>query len=150
VRSVLERCKQHGITLSRDKMQMGSEVRFAGHVISPKGSSPSQRRSALKNFPAPTDQTGLRSFLGLAVQLGGFVPDLAHLTEPLRPLLKKNAVFLWLPEHEEAFARVKDALTSPLVVRFFDPSLPTELLTDASRLKGLGYALIQRDEKVCG
>jgi hypothetical protein len=30
--------------------------------------------------------------------------------------------------------------------KFFDPALPTELLTDASRLKGLGYALIQRDE----
>jgi hypothetical protein len=147
VRSVLERCREHGITLSRDKMQMGSEVRFAGHVISPKGVKPEPEKvTALKNFPAPTDQTGLRSFLGLAVQLGGFVPDLAHLTEPLRPLLKKNAVFLWLPEHEEAFARVKEALTSPMVVRFFDPHLPTELLTDASRLKGLGYALIQRDE----
>jgi hypothetical protein len=146
VRAVLERCKQHGITLSRDKMQMGSEVRFAGHVISPNGVKPEPEKVvALKNFPAPTDATGLRSFLGLAVQLGGFVPDLAHLTEPLRPLLKKNAVFLWLPEHEEAFARVKDALTSPLVVRFFDPDLPTELLTDASRLKGLGYALVQRD-----
>jgi hypothetical protein len=147
VRSVLERCKQHGITLSRDKMQMGSEVRFAGHVISPGGVEPEPEKvAALKNFPAPADATGLRSFLGLAVQLGGFVPDLAHLTEPLRPLLKKNAIFLWLPEHEEAFARVKDALTSPLVVRFFDPKLPTELLTDASRLKGLGYALIQRDD----
>jgi hypothetical protein len=64
-------------------MQMGSEVRFAGHVISPEGVKPEPEKvAALKNFPAPTDATGLRSFLGLAVQLGGFVPDLAHLTEP--------------------------------------------------------------------
>jgi hypothetical protein len=30
-------------------------------------------------------------------------------------------------------------------VRPFDPKLKTELLTDASKLKGLGYALLQRD-----
>jgi hypothetical protein len=36
-------------------------------------------------------------------------------------------------------------LTSPLVVKPFDKKLKTELLTDASRLKGVGYALIQRE-----
>jgi hypothetical protein len=106
-------------------MQMGEEVRFAGHVVGREGVRPEPEKSAaLERFPAPTDATGLRSFLGLAVQLGGFVPDLAHLTEPLRPLLKKNAVFLWLPEHAEAFDRVKKALTSPMVVKYFDPALP--------------------------
>jgi hypothetical protein len=76
VRSVLERCKQHGITLSRDKMQMGSEVRFAGHVISPKGSSRSQRKSsALKNFPAPTDADGACArFWASRSSSAGFVP----------------------------------------------------------------------------
>jgi hypothetical protein len=147
VREVLRRCDKHGITLSREKMQMGEEVRFAGHVVGRDGVRPEPEKvAALERFPAPADATGLRSFLGLAVQLGGFVPDLAHLTEPLRPLLKKNAVFLWLPEHAEAFDRVKEALTSPMVVKYFDPHLPTELLTDASRLKGLGYALVQREE----
>jgi hypothetical protein len=87
------------------------------------------------------DAMGLHSFLGLAVCLEALC--LTHLTEPLRPLLKKNVVFLWLPKHEEAFARVKDVLTLPLMVRFFNPNLPMELLTDASRLKGFGYALIQ-------
>jgi hypothetical protein len=110
VREVLCRCNEHGITLSKEKMQMGEEVRFAGHVVGREGVCPEPEKvSALKRFPTPTDATGLRSFLGLAVQLGGFVPDLAHLTEPLRPLLKKNAVFLWLPEHAEAFDRVKEA-----------------------------------------
>ena len=39
---------------------------------------------------------------------------------------------------------MKQYLTSDVIVKFFDCSLQTELLTDASRLKGLGYALIQR------
>ena len=34
-----------------------------------------------------------------------------------------------------------------MVVNYFDLSMRTELLTDASRLKGLGFAIIQRDDK---
>ena len=46
--------------------------------------------------------------------------------------------------HEEAFTKVKTALTSPPVLAHFDPSLPTVLQTDASRRKGLDYALMQQ------
>ena len=35
-------------------------------------------------------------------------------------------------------------LISPPVLAFFNPSLPTALQTDASRLNGLSYALLQR------
>ena len=31
-----------------------------------------------------------------------------------------------------------------MLVKYFDPNLQTELLTDASKLQGLGYALVQR------
>lgn len=145
--SVLERCRKHGITISKKKMRIGTEVKFAGYVLTPEGVTPDpDKTAAIHNFPQPTDVTSLRSFLGLANQLGHFIPDLAHLTEPLRQLLKKNTTFQWLPDHETSFQRIKDALTSPLVVQFYDRNLPTDLLTDASRTKGLGYALIQRGE----
>jgi hypothetical protein len=52
---------------------------------------------------------------------------------------------LWLQPHQEAFELIRKKLTSPLVVKPFNKKLKTELLTDASRLKGLGYALIQRE-----
>jgi hypothetical protein len=38
----------------------------------------------------------------------------------------------------------KKLLTSSSVVRYFDPQLPTLVLTDASRLYGLGFALVQQ------
>jgi hypothetical protein len=63
----------------------------------------------------------------------------------LRQLLKKDVDFMWLQPHQEAFELIRQILVSPLVVKPFDPKLNTELLTDASRLKGLGYALIQRE-----
>ncbi len=95
-------------------------------------------------FPRPEDTTALRGFLGLAQQLGTFVPDLSYMTEPLRLLLKKEAAWLWLDEHQKAFDKVKKALCSELTLVTFDPERETELLTDASRLHGIGFALVQK------
>ena len=146
IRTVLDRCRNLGITISRKKLMIGNKVDFAGFVISTDGVTPDPKKlEAITNFPAPQDVSSLRSFLGLANQLGHFVPDLAHMTEPLRNLLKKDVAYTWLPDHEEAFNKIKTLLTTKPVVKFFDTSLRTEVLTDASRLKGIGYALIQRD-----
>jgi hypothetical protein len=91
--------------------------------------------------------SALGGFLGLANQLGHFLPDLAHMTVNLRQLLKKEVNFLWLQQpHQEDFELICKILTSDLVVKPFDQKLKTKLLTDASKLKGLGYALLQRDE----
>ena len=50
--------------------------------------------------------------------------------------------FLWLSEHQVEFNKLKTILTSNLVVRHFDHTKPVYLLlTDASRLFGLSYAL---------
>ena len=67
------------------------------------------------------------------------------MTVAIRSLLKKNNAFVWLPEHDKEFNTVKSSLCSPVIVKPFDPSLPTELLTDASKLYGIGFALIQRE-----
>ena len=58
----------------------------------------------------------------------------------LRALTAKKNVFQWLDEHEEEFDKIKCLLTSDMVVMHFDPNLPVTILTDASRLHGLGYA----------
>ena len=145
---VLKCCRKNKLTLSKSKLQFGQSVLFAGHIISKDGVKPEPRRTdAIRKFPVPTNQSELRSFLGLVNQLGVFIPDLAHVTEPMRGLLKKNVAYLWLREHQESFDKTKDLLLANLLIKPFDPSVPSQLLTDASRLKGLGYALIQRDEK---
>ena len=63
----------------------------------------------------------------------------------LRPLLKKGNAWEWEKEHEEKFN--KNLLTSPTVAKPFDDAKDTILLTDASRLHGLGYALVQKNRK---
>ena len=143
-RRVLDRCREHGITVSKRKFQIGTEVPFAGFVLSKDGvKADPEMLQAIRDFPPPTDVTSVRSFLGLANQLGHMLPDLAHATRHMRSLLKKGVAFAWPEELQREFERVKELLVSVSVVKPFDVTLRTELLTDASKLHGLGFALVQ-------
>ena len=64
-----------------------------------------------------------------------------RMTVRLRELTSKKNAFLWLEDHEKEFQNVKTLLTSDMIVTHFDPSLPVVIMTDASRLHGLGYAM---------
>ena len=87
VRQIAVKCKELNIILSRKKFMIGNELPFAGLILGAKGVSPDPERTrALSEFPRPKDVTGVRSFLGLANQLSGFVPDFAHMTVALRGL----------------------------------------------------------------
>ena len=89
-------------------------------MVSDKGVQPDpDRTSSLSQFPIPTDQTGVRSFLGLCNQLAFFVPDYQQHTVALRQLTGKGCPFLWLPEHQHEFDTLKRILTCDLVVQHF-------------------------------
>ena len=142
---VLMRCRESGITLNRDKFVVAApSVTFCGYTLSEQGISADQGKvSAIRDFPTPANITDLRSFMGLVNQLADFTPDIAAAAQPLRPLMSPKRSFVWTADHKEAFIRVKAALSSPPVLAPFDPSLPVVLQTDASRLNGIGYALLQ-------
>lgn len=145
IQEVLTRCRNHGITLNADKFVLAApSVSFCGYNLSGTGIEADQEKiSALTDFATPANLTDLRSFMGLVNQLAEFSPDISTAAQPLRPLMSPKRTFLWTPDHDEAFRRVKQALSSPPVLATFDPALPTVLQTDASRLYGIGFALLQ-------
>ena len=57
--------------------------------------------------------------------------------------MKKDVPFIWTPDHDFAFEAVKKLLQSPPTWAQFDVTLPSILMTDASRLNGLGFALFK-------
>jgi len=146
-KNLLQRCREHNIILSKKKLQIAQDnLVFAGYIIGQNGIRPDPSKIAgISKFPTPKDITSLRSFLGLANQLGGFCPDMTHMTAVLRELLKKDVFFKWMPEHEECFQKIKKLLTSEMVIQPFNSDSDTYLLTDASKLYGIGYALMQKD-----
>ena len=145
VRQVLQACRNNQISINAAKVQYGRrEANFAGflltggtYVIDPELSA------ALRDFPRPTNRTALRSFLGLAQQVGYFTDAITSLTAPLRDLNTKTTTWLWQEHHEEAFEAARQALSTTPCLTPFDPALQTELLTDASKT-GLGFLLRQR------
>jgi len=132
------------VILSKKKFAIDETMPFAGYVVSSKGVSPDPARiESLQKFPTPTNATAVRSFLGLANQVSFFIPDYAHVTSAMRALLGQGKVFNWLPEHKFEFETVKTILCKNLLNRHFDPNKSVILMTDASRLYGIGFALCQ-------
>ncbi|KAG0725211.1 Transposon Tf2-6 polyprotein [Chionoecetes opilio] len=139
------RCRKYGITLNKDKFVVAApSVSFCGYNLSAEGVAADEDRvSAIRDFATPANLTDLRSFMGLVNQLSEFTPAIAAVAQPLRPLMSPKRTFTWTPDHDEAFSRVKTALLRPPILAHFDPAFPVILQSDASRLNGLGYALLQ-------
>ena len=67
---LLKRCRAHNFTLSRKKLKIGDSVEFAGQIVSNEGVKPnSAYLQGIRDFPAPTSVSELRSFLGMVNQL---------------------------------------------------------------------------------
>ena len=82
------------IILSRKKFSNGTSMPLAGYIISENGVHPDPTRiEAISDFPRPSDQTALRSFLEMAQPLAFFIPDYAHATVAMRSLLGKGRTF---------------------------------------------------------
>ena len=147
-RAVFSRCREHQITLSKKKIKVGSSVPFAGFIVSENGvEADPEKLKAVADFPAPKDVPAVRSFLGLANQLADFLPDLAQVTGHMRELLRKGVAFTWGPEQQTSFDEAKRIILASAKLAHYDIKRETFILSDASRLNGLGFSLIQYNER---
>ena len=135
VRQFLQRCRNQGISLNKDKWQLCQTcVTFAGFQLSRDGYrvDPSLT-DAIAEFPIPATRTELRSFFGLVNQLATCTDKIANLLAPLRPLLSTKNEYVWLSDHDQALLQAKQQLVRTPILAFFDLNRPTRLCTDASR-----------------
>ena len=63
----------------------------------------------------------------------------------MRKLLSPKNEYIWTPTQDEEFKKSKDVLLSTKMVQPFNPAWATVVLTNASRLNGIGFALVQYD-----
>jgi hypothetical protein len=105
--------------LSKCRFAVG-EIDYLGHLISYQGvrADPS-KLEAMVNWPVPHSIKTLCGFLGLTGYYRKFVRNYGVITSPLTALLKKNA-FLWSSTATKAFLELKQAITTPLVLRLLD------------------------------
>lgn len=141
VLSLLERDKW---LLKLSKCRLAQQcISYLGHVVSAAGvATYPMKVAAIRDWPVPADLKQLRSFLGLVSYYRKFVHHYAIIARPLSDLLKKGALFVWTPAHDEAFSALKQALVSAPVLALPDFSKKFQLQTDASEL-GVGAVLLQ-------
>ena len=78
VRAVFRRLEDNGVTLNFEKCEFAqSRITYLGHVVSADGirADPSKVR-AIKQMQKPKEVRDIRRFLGMANQLGKFIPNL--------------------------------------------------------------------------
>ena len=100
---------------------------------------------AVLNMPIPVNKSELQRFLGMINYLAKFVPDLSTITAPLRMLLQKDINFIMETQQVEAILKLKQLITTPPILQFYNPSARLRVRTDASG-EGLGAVLEQMSE----
>ena len=86
---------------------------WLGFKVIPNGVTPTKSKfNAIISLEPPKTLKQLRSFMGCIHQLKKFLPNLAEMSEPLRPLLSKANTKAqnkldWNEKHTEAFNEIK-------------------------------------------
>ena len=145
----LKRCEERNVRLNDEKLKLRqSEVLFIGHVATGKGLcvDPAKVRAVVE-MPTPTDKAGVQRLLGVAQYLAKFLPHLSDITKPLRELTQNDVIWFWGDAQQTALDRLKDAVTSTPVLRYYNIEEEVTLQCDASQ-SGLGAALMQNGQPV--
>ena len=140
-----------GLVLNSKKLELKRpRVSFFGAEYSADGMHPCPKKiQGITEMTPPTDKQQLASFIGMVTYMGNFVPHLSHHTEPLRAMLKQEAVFAWDEMTNASFQKIKDLIaksaTKPL--RYYDRRKPVTVQADASQ-RGLGACLLQDGQPI--
>jgi len=146
----LQRCREKGVKFNKDKLKFRQEeVTFMGHTISAAGlKADATKIDAIINMPTPKNKQDVKRLLGTINYLQRFAPNLSSVTTPLRELLQEDVMFTWEPDvHGTCLQNLKELLTSPPVLRYFNHKEEVQLQCDASD-KGLGACLMQGGQPV--
>ena len=147
LKEVLQLLHQAGITLKLKKCQFFQDkVEYLGHIIQPgQLRVNSHTTEGLKHCLPPTNQTELRSFLGMCNVYRRFVPNFARIAAPLSVRTGKNqpSEFQLDEAGLEAFNTLREHLLNPPVLALPRYGEDYVLDTDACKYQ-VGCCLLQR------
>jgi len=150
---LLKRIRESGFKLKATKCKFGYfELKILGQIVNQDGVKPNpEGLAAINNFPTPKTIKQTRSFLGLCNFFRKFIPRYAELISPITDLTRghfatKKSPIQWSILHQNAFEKLKNQLTSPPLLKHFNPNLPITIWTDASKI-GIAGTLLQKSEE---
>ncbi|KAK8765023.1 hypothetical protein V5799_032371 [Amblyomma americanum] len=143
--TVLSRLQKAQLRVNKDKCEFHqTSIEFLGHRIDDSGVHPSRSKTdAIQQAPAPASKKELQAFLGLLNFYSSFLKGRTEAAEPLYRLLDHDHEWKWTGEHQRAFERLKNLLSSDAVLVPYDCKRPLILCCDASPV-GVGAVLAHR------
>ena len=123
------------------------EVHFLGHVVSEEGIHTDPGKIVVvQDWPVPTTQKQVPSFLGLCSYYRRFIQGFADIARPLHKLTENTNKYGWNDLCRHSFY-LKQALTSTLILSYPKPQGQFVLDTDACH-KAVGVVLFHVQDKV--
>ena len=144
LRQVFEHLRHAKLKLGADKCTFAArEVSYLGHRVTEEGLLPDPSLlAAIREISPPQNTMEVCSFLGLSGYYWRYVKNFAAITGPLHALTRKDTVFHWISDCQDAFDRLKTLLTTSPITAFPDFSLLFRLYTHMSTA-GLSAILAQ-------
>jgi len=119
------------------------EVNYLGYTLTTQGIKPQIAKIyPILHLAPPVSRKQLRAFLAFINHYKVLWHKRSHLAYPLTQLTSTKTTFKWLPEHQQAFTKLKNLVARQALLRYPDFSKPFKLYTDASDYQ-LGSAIVQ-------
>ncbi|CAJ2674993.1 unnamed protein product [Trifolium pratense] len=118
LRKVFEQARKYNMRFNPEKCTFGVRAgKFPGFYLTERGieANPDKCR-AFAELPTPSDKKSIQTFNGMLTSLSRFVSKSAQHALPFFRLLKKEAVFEWTNECEQALQHLKKTLSEPPVL----------------------------------
>jgi hypothetical protein len=149
LQAVLARAREVGAKFNKDKFQYRvSSVKYLGRIVSDQGLMADEEHiRPIVELPTPKSKTELMRFLGMVKYMSIFIPNLSHVSGPLRQLTRQDVIWQWNHEHDKAFSEIKQKLVSAPVLGIFDETKQLILQTDSSA-DGLGACVMQEGRPI--
>ncbi|KAE8997137.1 hypothetical protein PR002_g19120 [Phytophthora rubi] len=146
LREVLMCMRENRLYANINKCIFGAEeIPFLGCFLGKDGvRADPEKVCAIAQWSVPVSQKDLRKWLGLANYLHKYSANYAEMARPLTNLLKKDAVWSWTSEAQQAFEAIKSSLQSAPNLALPDEERPFSVVCDASDF-AIGCALLQVD-----
>jgi len=117
-----KKCEFH----KKEMELLGIRVTTEGFEIEDK------KLTEVRQWQPPRNVKGVWSFLGFCNFYRRFIKNFSLIARPLHNLEQKNYPWRWAAKEQEAFNRLKKAVTEKAVLQHIDPDLPFRMETDAS------------------
>ena len=117
--TVVEELRSNRLVVNGKKSEFFmEEIHFLGHIVSKNGVRMDPAKvEAIVNWPDLRTVHDVRSFLGLCSYYRRFIRLFAEIASPLHALTHKGAKFRWMEWEKEAFAMLKQKLsTEPVFI----------------------------------